>query len=533
MSTRCDLDFYNSFATDHGPAQPRILLDALATPTQPLAFSQALLIAHQLEDPSLNPAQVSPTELLALLRGENTIWPSPTWATNYAGHQFGQWAGQLGDGRAISIAQFKTSESPTLIEWQLKGSGITAFSRGGDGRAVLRSSLREYVLSHAFHALNIASTQAPALAITQTPVTRDLLYDGHAANEPGAICLRSAPSFLRFGHIEWLAWRNQKDLLKQLLKWFSAKHDTSNLQQTSEIIVWFDQLCLQTIELVVQWMGVGFIHGVMNTDNMSLHGLTIDFGPFGWLNQFDPDFTPNTSDFKEHRYAYGKQLDIAIWNLSCLAAALNHLVGPSEEFTHILHGHQSKMQFLLLKQFAKKLYLDSSQNDHLNLIQQLFPILANSGLDYTLFFRWLEQTTQPAQEIPKAWTTISYSTYPPSKELISWLQKLTALRSLPLDQKTARNPLFIARNHLLYQCIQEIEQLIADPQFIYQLAAQQNNPSALFPQLTQLITELKHPFDRSNKETAFFQGQTNNPLWEKSPPWSFTKPGCNQLSCSS
>lgn len=533
MKTPCDLDFYQNFATDLGPAEPRIITNAIATPTQPISFPQSLLIAHQLKDSNLNPAQISPSDLISFLRGQNTQWPSPTWATNYAGHQFGQWAGQLGDGRAISIGHFKSTSSSRLIEWQIKGAGRTAFSRGGDGLAVLRSSLREYVLSHAFQALNIPSTQAPALILTQKSVTRDILYNGHPADEPGAICLRSAPSFLRFGHIEWLAWRNQKSLFAELSQWLFSKHFSSDYHQPDFLLLWFDQLCHQTIDLVINWMSVGFIHGVMNTDNMSLHGLTIDFGPFGWLNQFDPDFTPNTSDFRESRYAYGKQLDIAIWNLSCLAAALNHLNGQNGEFIQILNKHQSNMHSLLIQKFTNKLYLDSSNGEHLKLTEQFFSLFAQSQLDFTLFFRWLEGSLQPELDINQAWTTISYATFPPPDYLILWLKKLSYVRRQPIVQGNSRNPLFIARNHLLYQCIAEIESLITDPDFLIHLAEQQDNPSSLFPKLNQILEALKNPYEHSASEGAFFKGLINQNLWEKSPPWSFNRPGCNQLSCSS
>src|SRR4051812_20124068 len=211
------------------------------------------------------------------------------YAANYGGHQFGQWAGQLGDGRAISLGEILT---PAGQRWelQLKGAGKTPYSRTADGRAVLRSSIREFLCSEAMHHLGVPTTRALSLVATGEPVMRDMFYDGRAKPEPGAIVCRVAPSFIRFGNFELPASRRDVPLLEQLVA-FTIDRDFSELLSEDRTArdpevraEWFGQVCERTARMVADWMRVGFVHGVMNSDNMSILGLTIDYGPYGWID---------------------------------------------------------------------------------------------------------------------------------------------------------------------------------------------------------------------------------------------------------
>ena len=262
--------------------------------------------------------------------GGNALYPGmQPWAVNYGGHQFGHWAGQLGDGRAISLGE-AIGVDGGRYELQLKGAGPTPYSRGADGRAVLRSSIREFLCSEAMHYLGVPTTRALSLVGTGDAVVRDMFYDGHPRREPGAIVCRVAPSFIRFGNFELPAARGDVDLLRQWVD-FTLARDFPDLPGSGEdrIAAWFGQVCERTAVMVAHWMRVGFVHGVMNTDNMSILGLTIDYGPYGWVDDYDPDWTPNTTDAQGRRYRFGTQPQVAYWNLGRLAQALSPLFGDA------------------------------------------------------------------------------------------------------------------------------------------------------------------------------------------------------------
>src|SRR5207302_5397861 len=242
------------------------------------------------------------------------------FAARYGGHQFGSWAGQLGDGRAISLGEL-TGRDGSSWEIQLKGAGRTPYSRQGDGRAVLRSSLREFMCSEAMFQLGVPTTRALSLVGTGEPVIRDMFYDGHPRPEPGAIVCRVAPSFVRFGNFQILAANNELDALKRLADYVIREHFAGHSYAD-----WYQEVCRRTALLMVDWMRLGFVHGVMNTDNLSILGVTIDYGPYGWLEGYDPMWTPNTTDAQGRRYCYGNQPGIAQWNLARLAEALLPLV---------------------------------------------------------------------------------------------------------------------------------------------------------------------------------------------------------------
>jgi uncharacterized protein YdiU (UPF0061 family) len=248
------------------------------------------------------------------------------YAARYGGHQFGVWAGQLGDGRAITLGELMPRPGERW-ELQLKGAGRTPYSRTADGRAVLRSSVREFLCSEAMHFLGVPTTRALSLVATGDIVVRDMFYDGNPMPEPGAVVCRVAPSFVRFGNFEIHASRGENELLQRLADYIITEHFKELGPPTPEVYkLWFEEVCRRTGVMIAHWMRVGFVHGVMNTDNMSILGLTIDYGPYGWLEGYDPAWTPNTTDLPGRRYAYGRQPDVAAWNLARLANALGPLI---------------------------------------------------------------------------------------------------------------------------------------------------------------------------------------------------------------
>ncbi|MBA2497494.1 MAG: YdiU family protein, partial [Acidimicrobiia bacterium] len=267
----------------------------------------------------LDPAAATIPDTALVLGGNRVPAGADPFAACYGGHQFGSWAGQLGDGRAIALGEVidRDGGHQTL---QLKGSGPTPYSRRADGRAVLRSSVREFLCSEAMHHLGIPTTRALSLVATGGQVVRDVMYDGHPRPEPGAVVCRVAPSFTRFGTFELPAARGDLDLLRALVA-HTVATDFGHLVEsgrdpldTAVVGEWFAEVCDRTADVVVDWMRVGFVHGVLNTDNMSILGLTIDYGPYGWLEGFDPGWTPNTTDAATRRYCYGAQPQVAQWN---------------------------------------------------------------------------------------------------------------------------------------------------------------------------------------------------------------------------
>ena len=236
----------------------------------------------------------------------------------------------MGDGRAINLGEVVNSAGQRWV-LQLKGAGPTPYSRTADGLAVLRSSVREFLCSEAMYHLGVPTTRALSLILTGEQVMRDMLYDGNPELEPGAVVCRVAPSFTRFGNFQIFTARKELDVLKQLTD-YTLVTDFPHLGEPSVAVYieWFREVCSRTVEMIVHWMRVGFVHGVMNTDNMSILGLTIDYGPYGWLEDYDPTWTPNTTDAQGRRYSFGNQPYIAHWNLAQLAQSIYPLIGQQE-----------------------------------------------------------------------------------------------------------------------------------------------------------------------------------------------------------
>ena len=385
-------------------------------------------------------------EALQALTGNQVLAGSTPLASVYSGHQFGVWAGQLGDGRAILLGELAGGH-----EIQLKGAGRTPYSRMGDGRAVLRSSIREFLCSEAMHGLGIPTSRA--LCITGSPglVRREEL-------ETAAVVTRVAPSFVRFGHFEHFAANDQEEQLRTLADYVIGRYypECRSPEATSPwggnpYAALLHSVSERTAQLMAQWQAVGFCHGVMNTDNMSILGLTLDYGPFQFLDAFVPGHICNHSDH-HGRYAYNRQPNIAYWNLFCLAQALLPLIEDQDTALAALESYKTVFPDAFMAQMHKKLGLTQAQESSEALVEPLLQLLAQNAVDYTIFWRRLSHAVAQGQFEPvrdlfadraafDAWL-LSYS------ELLALEDK-----ALAADLMLNSNPKFVLRNHLGEQAI--------------------------------------------------------------------------------
>ncbi|XP_046543865.1 protein adenylyltransferase SelO-like [Haliotis rubra] len=308
----------------------------------------------------------------------------------YGGHQFGNWADQLGDGRAVMLGEY-VNRGGERWELQLKGSGLTPYSRRGDGRAVLRSSVREFLCSEAMHYLGIPTSRAAALVVSDDPVTRDQFYDGHPQTERGAIVLRLARTWFRFGSLELLAYKGETDLLKQLTDFVIQSYFPSvDCADGSKYLAFYSEVVTTTADMIAKWQSVGFAHGVCNTDNFSLLSITIDYGPFGFLDEYNPKFIPNTSD-DEGMYSYERQPDVGMFNLNKLRQALHPLLTDKQkaEMQSVYNGYADIYKNKFMEIFRKKLGLINSDSDDEQLVAVLLKMMEDTKSDFTMTFRQL------------------------------------------------------------------------------------------------------------------------------------------------
>lgn len=450
---------------------------------------------------------------LAVLAGNALAPGMRPYAARYGGHQFGNWAGQLGDGRAITLGEQLTA-SGVREEWQLKGAGVTPYSRHADGRAVLRSSLREFVCSEAMHALGVPTTRALSLVATGESVVRDMFYDGHPQAEPGAIVCRVAPSFLRFGNFEIHAAFDEHDLLRRLADHvIEAHHPELDLRSPDVHAEWFTTICVRTAKLMAHWMRVGFVHGVMNTDNMSILGLTIDYGPYGWLENYDPSWTPNTTDLPGRRYAYGQQPQVALWNLSRLAGALLPLFADPEPLHAGLTRYREVYAQTFRQMLAAKLGLQTlDQEGDDVLVDDLFELLGRVETDMTIFFRQLAEGEGLDPVRAALYDREALQDAQLAADWQRWLQRRStrlARESLDRDARIARmhavNPCYVPRNYLA------------------QLAIDAATRGDLAP-LHRWLQVLREPYREQPGQEAYAAPR---------PEWARERPGCSALSCSS
>ena len=312
-----------------------------------------------------------------MLTGNVLMEGSQPISAIYAGHQFGVWVPQLGDGRAILLGEIKAPHGKRF-DIQLKGAGVTPFSRMGDGRAVLRSTIREFLCSEAMHALGIPTTRALAITGSKAPVYREKI-------ETAAVLTRIAESHVRFGTFELFASRNQTDEVKILADYVISDHFPDLKDEEERYLLFFREVISRTAKLLAKWQAVGWSHGVMNTDNMSIIGLTIDYGPFGFLDEFDPAYICNHSDHSG-RYAYHQQPAIGLWNLSCLGQALLSLI-KREEAIEALDTYENIFVTEYFRLMREKIGLFNQFDEDTELISDLLLMMQQSAVDYTKFFR--------------------------------------------------------------------------------------------------------------------------------------------------
>jgi uncharacterized protein YdiU (UPF0061 family) len=496
-----ELAFDNTFVRDL-PADPvadnvpRQVNGASYTPVAPTPVAAPRLLAWS-DDLAQRLGLGRPEPAMVEVLAGNRVLPGmQPYAARYGGHQFGHWAGQLGDGRAITLGEVLARDGARL-ELQLKGAGRTPYSRTADGRAVLRSSLREFACSEAMHWLGVPTTRALSLVATGESVIRDMFYDGNPEPEPGAVICRVAPSFLRFGNFQIHAAKNEPELLKQLVD-YTVKNFYPGLSYEE----FFHEICRRTANLMVDWMRLGFVHGVMNTDNMSILGLTIDYGPYGWLEGFDTQWTPNTTDAPTLRYTYGNQAGIAQWNLARLAEALESLIG-TEQLQSGLTLFADTFQQAWSRAIAAKLGLAAVPDE---LASGLFSALAAAETDFTLFFRQLAVEAPSIDSLQDAF----YAQRPADDPLVPWLRMYNeAIKGGDAAARIAKmkqaNPKYVFRNYLAVQAIEAMER---------------GDPSVL----ERLMRVLRQPYDDQ---------PGNEDLAARRPEWARDRAGCSALSCSS
>ncbi len=541
MTITPPLTFDNRFVREL-PGDPdtsnrrRQVLGACWSAVEPTPVAAPTLLAHAYEVASL--VGLSDTDVasdaFARVFGGNALYPGmQPYAACYGGHQFGSWAGQLGDGRAITLGEVINAAGERW-ELQLKGAGPTPYSRTADGRAVLRSSIREFLCSEAMHHLGVPTTRALSLVGTGEPVVRDMLYDGNARAEPGAIVCRVAPSFIRFGNFEILAARDDRALLERLVDFTIARDfahlldahaasDTATDTARADAVqqrraAWFREVCERSARMVVAWMRVGFVHGVMNTDNMSILGLTIDYGPYGWLEDFDPNWTPNTTDAAGRRYRYGQQPAIVQWNLVRLAEALRPVFASPQPLEAGLDAFLATYDAAYEGMMAAKFGFTAPTDGAQQLMREAFALLHATQADYTLFFRALGDlpAVLPADATPR---DLLGDVFYADEALVThgdrlglWLRRWHAEVSATGDAPSARrvrmhavNPKYVLRNWLAQEAIDLAE-------------------AGDVSRVHELLELLRNPYDEQPGMERFTA---------KRPEWARHKAGCSMLSCSS
>jgi uncharacterized protein YdiU (UPF0061 family) len=466
--------------------------------------------------------------------GNRLLPGTEPYAACYGGHQFGNWAGQLGDGRAISLGEAVGLDGRPW-ELQLKGAGRTPYSRNADGRAVLRSSLREFLCSEAMYHLGVPTTRALSLIATGEDVLRDILYDGHPRMEPGAVVCRVAPTFLRFGNYEILAAREEHALLRQLCDYTISTHFPElGAPGPATYVAWLEEVCRRTAEMIVHWMRVGFVHGVMNTDNMSILGLTLDYGPYGFLEPYDPSWTPNITDASGRRYRYENQPQVALWNLVRFANALYPLVGAAEPLEAALNTYESALDGGLRDMLAGKLGFSVFHTEtHLSgavdvppdaeLVNELHSVLRMAETDMTIFYRHLAlvdaERSEHEQSDDELLTPIMEAYYAPEalsaearERMAAWLRSYVARVRVDGTSNEARrlrmnakNPKYVLRNYLAQEAIERAE-------------------AGSFERVHELLELLRRPYDEQPERVEFAA---------KRPEWARNRAGCAMLSCSS
>lgn len=490
--------------------------------TKPVTVAYAKEVAELLD---LSEQVCQSDDFAQVFAGNRLAAGMEPYATCYGGHQFGHWAGQLGDGRAINLGDVINQQGE---RWalQLKGAGLTPYSRTADGLAVLRSSVREFLCSEAMYHLGVPTTRALSLVLTGEQVVRDMFYNGNPKAEPGAVVCRVAPSFIRFGNFQIHAARGELELLRKLTDYTINTHFPHLGKPSPDVYVaWFEDVCRTTAELMVHWQRVGFVHGVMNTDNMSILGLTIDYGPYGWLENYDPDWTPNTTDKAERRYRFSNQPACAFWNLGQLANAIYPLIGQVEPLQQALDMFTQVFGEQWQLMMAHKLGLSHVDADHDDdLYVELLALLQSVETDMTIFFRQLAEVDLGKDNLENVNSDVliaplAESYYVPEQKtpeyalrLLDWLRRYNQRilqEGIPQEIRRERmnrtNPKYVLRNYMAQLAIDQAEQ-------------------GDFTMVIELLAVLRRPYDEQAGKQQYAV---------KRPDWARQRAGCSMLSCSS
>ncbi len=520
MDFKLSQEFITELPADPSTANmPRQVEQACFSFVSPTPTSNPSLIhtsSEMLSELGISESEAMESTFLSYFSGQTPYPNSKPYAMAYGGHQFGHWAGQLGDGRAINIMDIRSGDKKWSL--QLKGAGPTPYSRTADGLAVLRSSIREHLCSEAMYHLGVPTTRSLSLSLTGNQVLRDVMYNGNAAYEKGAVVCRAAESFLRFGNYQLFASRGDKDNLRKLLD-YTIKHHFTEIRSTGNTayLDLFKEVTKRTLDMVLHWQRVGFVHGVMNTDNMSILGLTIDFGPYGWLEGFDNDWTPNTTDRQFRRYRYGNQPKIALWNLVQFGNVINFIVEDSASLQETVNWYNTELDSRYVTMMYAKLGLGLPTDHAETLINSLESALVEVETDMTIFFRQLADCSVDAS-FEECWSVIHDAFYvdqisTQSKQVWQdWFKdyqnEIRLQQVTDEDRKAAMNsvnPKYVLRNYMAQLAIDKADA----------------GDYALIDELHQC---LKRPYD---DQPAYDQ------WYAKRPEWARHKVGCSMLSCSS
>mmetsp|Transcript_15989 Transcript_15989/g.31619 ORF Transcript_15989/g.31619 Transcript_15989/m.31619 type:complete len:659 (-) Transcript_15989:264-2240(-) len=537
QATLATLKFDNSFIRDL-PGDPLSAEDKVKNnrPRQVEGAAYSLVLPTAVADPKLLAYSKEAAALIDLPEEEckkqqfadilagNELFPgSEPMAMCYGGHQFGNWAGQLGDGRAMSLGEVVNAAGDRW-ELQLKGAGPTPYSRTADGRAVLRSSVREFLCSEAMFHLGVPTTRALSLVLTGDEVVRDMFYDGNPAPEPGAVVCRMAPSFIRFGCFELPASRGDEKLLTKYLD-YTLQRDFPQIAAKFEgkeaYVEMLKEMCRTTATMVAHWMRVGYVHGVMNTDNMSVLGLTIDYGPYGWVDNYDPEWTPNTTDGMRGRYKFGNQPGVAFWNLVRFANALFPVVKDVEPLQNALPEFERAMKEEMADMNRQKLGLAKwNEEGDEELWAGLCAAMERQETDMTILFRLLGglPVKSGGKDEGEMLEMLRDAFYKPLSEANdaewrSWLTKYAkrVKEEAPSDEERKAamnkvNPKYVLRNFISQTAIDAA----ADGDFSL---------------VEEVLEVMRTPYDE--------QPEFEDKYFVKRPEWARKKAGCSALSCSS
>ncbi|MGG5838891.1 protein adenylyltransferase SelO [Huaxiibacter chinensis] len=426
-------------------------LPGFYTALKPTPLENARLVWHNesLANELGVPASLfQPAEGAGVWGGETLLPGMQPLAQVYSGHQFGVWAGQLGDGRGILLGEQPLPDGRS-VDWHLKGAGLTPYSRMGDGRAVLRSTIREALASEAMHALGVPTTRALSIVTSDTQVARETY-------EQGAMLMRIAQSHVRFGHFEHFYYRREPEKVRQLADYVIQHHWPQFHDDADKYVLWFRDVVARTASLMACWQTVGFAHGVMNTDNMSILGLTFDYGPYGFLDDYQPGYICNHSDY-QGRYSFENQPSVGLWNLQRLAQSLSPFID-----VEALNDALDHYQEVLLQHFGKlmrrKLGMVTQEKGDNEILNGLFALMAREGSDYTRTFRLLGQTEQHSAASPLRDEFIDRAAFD------SWfaiyrerLQHDNIDDAARQQQMNGVNPALVLRNWLAQRAIEQAE----------------------------------------------------------------------------